>query len=63
MGSCPSLHEVLEPETIVSALRLEALAARLKEYIVRIFYGNDSRILKALLPMIAGIGILAFRQS
>ena len=51
MGSCPSLHEVFEPETIVSALSLKSLAARLKEYIVRIFYGNDSRILIALWPM------------
>ena len=28
-------------------------AARLKEYIVRIFYGNDSRILIELLPLIS----------
>ena len=51
MGSCPPLHEVLEPETISSALYLKSLAARLKEYIVRIFYGNDSRILIELWPM------------
>lgn len=36
-----------------SALRLEALSAGLKEYTVRIFYGNDSRILTALLQRIS----------
>jgi len=39
-------------QTIGSALLLEALAAGLKEYTVRIFYGNDSRILIVLLQLI-----------
>jgi hypothetical protein len=42
----------VKPETIGSALLLDVLTARLKEYIVRIFYDNDSRILIALLPLI-----------
>jgi hypothetical protein len=45
------LGRALSPQ-FCTALRLKSLPARLKEYTVRIFCGNDSRIWTALLPLI-----------